>query len=183
MGFNVITYFDELKKSGESLLYYKGMITEDTSTDLVEELENQMHIAGVKKKIIKRVLYIFIEMIQNLYHHGYKKEVEDYPSNFGIIQVKWIGDEMVLYSANIVTCKVKRILSKRIEQLNVLTKQQLEDLYKEILANGTMSSKGGGGLGMINIIRKINNKIEYSFKPLNNEENLYFYIFKARLSF
>ena len=45
---------------------------------------------------------------------------------------------------------------------------QLKSYYKEVLNNGEMSAKGGGGLGMIDIARKSGRKLEYRFDPIDD---------------
>ena len=58
-----------------------------------------------------------------------------------------------------------------------MTKEiSIDDLkvyYKEVLNNGEMSAKGGGGLGMIDIARKSGKKLEYKFDPIDNSYSFF----------
>jgi hypothetical protein len=180
MAFDVAAYFDVLSESGIFLLYHKGEITEKTSTNLLNELEKRSQEVGLSRGILKKVSHIFIESVQNLYHHSYKEAVDKYPPNYGIIQIKIMHDDIIIRSANIVTEQTKRFLKKRIDQLNILTIEQITKLYKIILNETSLSEKGGGGLGLIDIIKRTKNKINYSFKPVNG--NLFFYIFEAKMN-
>jgi len=179
MGFDIIKYFDQIGKSGEILLYYKGEITEDVISQLLDEFENKINELNVKRKIIKKAYHIFIEALQNLYHHGYKKKVNDFPVNFGIVQVKILNEQFFIRTINLTTESVKKFLEKRLKQLNVLTKEEVSKLYKLILKEGTISDKGGGGLGIVDILRKLGDKINFSFKEYDN--NLFFYTFEAKM--
>ncbi len=179
MKFDVVEYFDQLKESGTFLLYYKGEVTEDTTSELLNKLEARIEEVNLKRSVAKKVFHIFIEALQNLYHHSYKESVNGYSKNFGIIQMKILHDEVVLRTANIVTEPTKHFLEKRIRQFNILTKDQIAKLYKIILAETSLSEKGGGGLGLIDIIKRTGNKINFSFKEIN--DNMFFYIFETKL--
>ena len=89
---------------------------------------------------------------------------------------------MIIRTANIVNEKTKKFLRKRIKQLNVLTPEQINKLYKLLLAETSLSEKGGGGLGMIDIIKRTGNKIKYSFKEIEGHKNLFFYIFETKIN-
>ena len=46
-------------------------------------------------------------------------------------------------------------------------------MYKQQIKSGSLSDRGGAGLGLIDIARKTGKKLEYQFLTLN-EEYLYF---------
>jgi len=41
-------------------------------------------------------------------------------------------------------------------------------LYKQVLTNGQVSDKGGGGLGIIDIAKKSGEKLDYGFMPVDD---------------
>jgi hypothetical protein len=59
-------------------------------------------------------------------------------------------------------------LKKRLDDINLLSKEELKEYYKSVLNNGEMSMKGGGGLGMIDIARKTGEKLNFSFAPVDD---------------
>jgi hypothetical protein len=44
-----------------------------------------------------------------------------------------------------------------------------------VLNNEEFSAKGGGGLGLIDIVRRTENKIEFDFQKINNIFSFYFF--------
>lgn len=46
-------------------------------------------------------------------------------------------------------------------------------MYKFILNHQRISAKGGGGLGLVDIVRKTGNKLDYTFKKY--DETYYFF--------
>ncbi len=89
-------------------------------------------------------------------------------------------DFFELTTGNFVNKKTMQFLKSRIGQLNFLEKGELRILYKRILNNEEFSKKGGGGLGMIDILRKTGNKYEYSFVEYN--ENFYFFTLTIKIT-
>ena len=89
-------------------------------------------------------------------------------------------DHFELSTGNFISKKTMQFLKSRIGQLNFLEKEELRILYKKILNNEEFSDKGGGGLGMIDILRKTGNKYEYNF--IKYDENLYFYILIIKIT-
>ncbi|MEQ1734263.1 MAG: DUF6272 family protein, partial [Bacteroidia bacterium] len=55
-----------------------------------------------------------------------------------------------------------------LDKINAMDKEQLKEFYKEVLAEGGFSEKGGGGLGMIDIARKSGHKLDYTFDPIDD---------------
>ena len=64
-------------------------------------------------------------------------------------------------------------LKKRLDDINLLTKEELKEYYKLVLSNGEMSSKGGGGLGMIYIARKTGQKLNFNFSPVDDKYSFF----------
>jgi hypothetical protein len=57
------------------------------------------------------------------------------------------------------------LLKGKLEEINAMTADEVKELYKSVLADGKLSEKGGGGLGMIDIARKSGEKLDYGFIP------------------
>ena len=64
-------------------------------------------------------------------------------------------------------------IKDRIDQVNSLTDEEIRVLYRDILSNEDFSDKGGGGLGILDIVRKTGNKLEYYFYQFDNEYIFY----------
>ena len=73
------------------------------------------------------------------------------------------------YIANVNADKLKG----RLDKINSLEPEELKAYYKEVLNNGMMSEKGGGGLGMIDIARKSGQRLEFDFQKVDEEFSFY----------
>jgi len=70
-------------------------------------------------------------------------------------------------------------IKKAIDCVNDATPEELNEMYKKQLKDGKIGEHGGAGLGLIDIARKTENKIEYMFLPINVAEE--YFILKAEV--
>ena len=68
--------YDIYKKLEEKnvLLSFKGMITSELLTTILQIMESKMDHIDEKPKVKKKVFNILVECLQNLYHHIDKDE-------------------------------------------------------------------------------------------------------------
>lgn len=176
MSFDLNEYYEKLN-DGEVILSFKGSVTSDLISNVLEVVENKMDDLSETSKIRKKVYNVLVESLQNLYHH-----VDDLPENlqknldprFGIIIVKRLEEgKYRITTGNFVVKAKTKILKDKIDKINSLSKDELKDMYKFILNHQKLSAKGGGGLGLVDIARKTGNKLKYNFDTVS--EDYYFF--------
>lgn len=155
------------------ILMYKGEITFDLVTSIIETLE--VRIGELESdRIIKKKFYgAATECIQNLYHHmdevAEDSDISTYDSKAGLLMVTARKKFFNIMTGNFIpTNKIPNIKSK-IDNINTMEKDELKKLYKEILYNGEFSDKGTAGLGFVEIARKTGQKLSYEFNEINDE--------------
>jgi len=172
MSFDINEYYQKLN-DGDVLLAYKGSITSDLISNVLESVESKLDDLNETSKIRKKVYNVLVESLQNLYHHVDNLPedlIADLESKFGVLVIKRVGDGVYrITTGNFVNSAKIRILKDKIEKINSLTRDELKDMYKFILNHQKLSAKGGGGLGLVDIARKTGHKLEYSFENFNNE--------------
>lgn len=162
---------------GKLLYSYKGSINAEIVSQCIETLENYLtqHSTLVTKP--KTAVHIAIELIQNMYHHGMQHYgIEKY----GVVKIVHLPKGLQMEFLNVITKDKAILLNERIQQLNVLSKEELKKLHLLILSNNEYSNKGGGGLGLVDVAKKLNSKILAEFYPF--EKNNYFYLLKIFLN-
>ena len=152
---------------GEILHSHTGNISVDDINKIIKEVE--LKIKGVisDKKIIKRVNSLYIEVIQNLYHHIYKDPVTG--EQKCIIMLTYKDSEFGIITFNLLVNAERILLSNHIDYINSLTVSELKHFYINKLAECGFSAKGGGGLGLIIMAKKSQNKLEYILEKVNSE--------------
>lgn len=180
MSFDLDHFYSELYERN-ILLAYKGSITSELIDYALEAIEIKLNETNEDGKLKRRIYNVMVESLQNLYHHldnppenrGY-----GFDPNFGILVVSKEGKEYVITTTNfILTTKIK-FLKDRIDKINSLTEEELKEMYKFILNHQRLTSKGGGGLGFVDIARKTGNKMQYIFNEFNGD----YYLFTLNIS-
>ena len=142
-------------------LNYHGVF-DDTFTDKLISLAEQ----DIEKKTKKRMALLISESFQNIVRHG---DVELGGKNNSIFSIRGIGNFLHIFSSNLVDKKSKEFLEQQLENINKLDKDQLKSYYTEVLERGTMSEKGGAGLGLLEMARKSERPIQKDFKTINED--------------
>jgi len=168
---------------GESILDFKGEITPEQINTLIFKIEEQIESLGIAERLKKKIVYILIEGLQNLFHHNdqlSQKISAMLGDRFAIVCISKTSDNYNITFGNFVNKQNKKNLTERIEKINSLNEEELKNMYKFILDHQKMSAKGGGGLGLIDIARKSGHKLSYEFMPFDEEWD--FYILNVELS-
>jgi hypothetical protein len=165
-----------MHKSGEEIfLLYKGLIKYDTIGQLISELKEKMFESHVKQAVYKKVLMVMIEALENVfkYHEHFdkdKKIVAEFPPQILILKD---SHSFRIKCSNPLRAKDLPILKERIEKINYLDKNGVKEAYKKIITNGKFSEKGGAGLGIVEMAKISDEKLEFTFQPIN--EDFYYY--------
>lgn len=117
-----------------------------------------------------------LESLQNITRHQDKKSQEN-TENSSFFVIQRLANDYYITSGNIVENKNIESLKSKLSKVNSLDKESLKAYYKEILSQGELSTKGGAGLGLIEMARKSGNKLSFDFKEINTDvSNFYFQI-------
>lgn len=176
MSFDINEYYSKLN-GGDVLLAYKGSVTSDLISNVLEVVEAKLDDLNEASKVRKKVYNVLVESLQNLYHHidDLSEEIQDkFDPKFGVLVVSRVEENIYkITTGNFINSSKIKFLKDKLDKINSLSKDELKDMYKFILNHQKLSAKGGGGLGLVDIARKTGNKLDYSFENYNNE----FYFF------
>ncbi len=151
------------------LLSFKGGVTSELLTSILQIMENKLDNLEEQPKIKKKVFNVLVECLQNLYHHlDDSPMVSESGINSVIFMISKKEDHYSILTGNFISGEHVPRLKERIDIVNGMDKEQLKEYYMSVLNNGEMSNKGGGGLGIIDIARKSGQKLEYSFQAVDN---------------
>lgn len=170
-----LTLFEGLQR--EDLVYmYRGIFTQTITDSIIALTENNLDSVGESSKLKKRVFSIMVECLQNITRHQFidnKTNVTADKNGMFVICNKEKSYQMT--SGNVVEKTAIPHLTELLEKVNSLNKDELKDYYKQVLEDGSISKKGGAGLGLIEMARKSGNKLFYTFEPIDNDVS-YFYM-------
>lgn len=170
-----LSLFEGLQR--EDLVYvYRGLFTQPITDSIIALTENNLDSVGQSTKLKKRVFSIMVECLQNITRHQFidgREDLRSDQSGMFVICNKDCSYQMT--SGNVVNADAIPHLTHLLEKVNSLNKEELKEYYKQVLEDGSISSKGGAGLGLIEMARKSGNKLFYTFDSID-EEISYFYM-------
>ena len=171
MSFDINEYYSRLH-GGDVLMAFKGSISSELISNVLEVVESRLDEHDESSKIRKKVYNVLVESLQNLYHHievlpqAMRKEYDD---KFGILVVSRQDDKYKISTGNFITQDKVDVLRNKIDKINSMSREELKDMYKFILNHQRLSEKGGGGLGLVDIARKTGNQLDYTFERYDDK--------------
>jgi hypothetical protein len=153
---------------------YRGAMNNAILNNIINTLSAKMTELGDKVPKIKNINSVLIECCQNLVHHS-ETPTDSSSQLLPLITVARTADAgYEVTTGNLVSKENAERLKRYIDRVNAMNKDQLRDYYQMVLTNGEISERGGGGLGILKIIRKTpNNHLDYQFEPVS-EDKMFF---------
>lgn len=159
----------------EKLNYiYRGFFTPNINQNILSLAESNMEKFNEPKKLKRKVYHVMVEGLQNITRHRADANEHKSDSN-GFFALKKELDRYFITTGNIVDNYIIDDLTKKIDNVNSLNSEELREFHLDRLKNGQISSKGGAGLGLIDIARRAGSKLKYVFNKINSSYS-YFYL-------
>jgi hypothetical protein len=167
-------------------LVYEGDTTHQITKAFTSLAENKMDSYSEDASMKKKVFHVMVECLQNLSKHAeeFDSETGGHGSGGnGIFIVGRLGDDNQDYhimTGNAVENQKVPELKALLEKINHLDKDGLKELFKKQMREGSLSEKGGAGLGLIDIARKTGEKLEYHFVDIDDKSS--FFLLRTKIS-
>lgn len=173
MVLDIYGFYDKMEQNN-IMLSFKGDITSDLLTSILQIMEAKLDNFQEEPKIKKKVYNVLVECLQNLYHHmDESSPANDEKTRSAIFMIGKMETYYNIITGNYIRNENIPNLKKLLDSINMLSKEELKEYYKEVLNNGEMSLKGGGGLGMIDIARKTGGKLNFDFTPVDQKYSFF----------
>ena len=161
-------------KAHEIKLVYEGRVTQQITKAVIALAETQMEENAEASNIQRKVFHVMVECLQNISRHADEYESgESLHARKGIFMVSLTEESWRVTTGNAISNEKIKELKDMIEQINELNEDELKDLYVRQMREGRMSTKGGAGLGFIDIRRKTKKKLEYHFLPITEKVSFF----------
>ncbi len=174
------TTFDlyNLMERENVLLAFKGTVTSDLLDSVFQIMESKMVDLNDSPATKKKVFNVLVECLQNLYHHIDDFDKDNFMDASGskksaIFSISRNDEAYNIVTGNFIYPKNVQEVTNKIDHINSLERDELKAYYKEVLNNGKLSEKGGGGLGLIDIAKKSRSKLQYSFKEIDDDYSFF----------
>lgn len=158
----------EREEVSDFLLVLHGTFSQSVVTSSVKLIEEKSRMIGYSNSLITRLKMISVEILQNISKHQHNTELV-HP--YFIIGSNQKG--VTIYSGNVVTQAAKNVINERLEVYNSLDLDQLKSFYRDSLKHTSVSEAGNAGIGLLDIVYRANQKVEFSFHEY--KDDLYYF--------
>jgi len=135
---------------------YRGNFNTAITDNILSLAESNLQDTKEKLKIRKRVYFIMVEGLQNITRH--QEEVNEIRKEPGLFVIQRKKESYYITTGNLIKSENIDGLKTLLDKINSLNAAELKEYYREILNSRSLSSKGGAGLGLIEIARKSGRK-------------------------
>jgi hypothetical protein len=163
------------KMMQERLMFvYRGVVTNENSVPLLMLLEKEMENSEFGFVGRKRVFMFVLESLQNVSRHSNSND----HAEMSLVVYSKLERGYTVSTGNVISTTNIEVLKKRLDEINHLQTNEIRSVYRQMLSNSEFSSKGGAGLGLIEMAKKTGNKLDYDFLQID-AEHYYFILSKT----
>ena len=155
-----------IKQSNYTSLSYVGLLGNKELEEILVEVKEYIDANIIDLKIKRRVYIVIVEALENIQRHVDAEIVKIISPKFTIDINK---DNCILNFINVICCKNSEELKTILFKLKDKSKGEIKELYKATITKAEISSKGGAGLGLLEIAKVSNNNIKYEFNAIDKD--------------
>jgi len=147
------------------LLAHYGDFNQVKIDHILRLVESSVLEQGDKRQSMKRVYGVMVEILQNMAIHSTRDR--DHHMH-GFVILSRMHNQYTIHSGNLVLNVDREGLENRMEGLLAMDKNQVRKAYIDTLCNDSFSDKGGAGLGLLTIVKRAIEPVEYQVQMLQD---------------
>jgi len=170
------SFYEDLNR-GNIIIVHHGMVNQELVRAFLSLAREKFKNTGDKKVVKKRVFNIMVECLQNINRHNV-----EVPNGKNISSIFMIGiedEDYFVITGNVMMKKNVSDLEGQIKKINTLDLEGISQEYADVIKGGRIHERGGAGLGLLDIARRSGQKLEYSFKDI--DESFSFFSLMTRV--
>lgn len=145
---------------GKLIINHSGNVLPEDVETINQKIEDTL--IGENKNIIKKILFLTVETLQNIIHHSDKDPKGNTFAYFELIKE---SDSYLIKTGNLISNENTKTLSDRIHCILKMDEEKINESIKTKLVDCDFSEKGGAGIGLLSVQKKtkkgLNFEIEY----------------------
>jgi len=164
-------------KNDNFSLFYMGEFDDDM-TELLMMIQETS--TDQKKNVKKRISFLIAECFQNIIRHADDDIMDGMENSPKMFMLRNVHGLQYISTSNPIEKVNMKALIESLESLQQISQEDLKERYLKALTNNTMTDKGGGGLGLIEMARKTKNPPDYEFASINEDYSNFFMQLKMK---
>ena len=148
----------------KSLLQYSGNITQeyvDEVIDFVSKLDE-------KPTLIRKISFLIVEILQNVIHHSDKTQNGE---TFAYFELLKNDETYTIKTGNLLLKEKTEELDKRLQCVTTSSEEEIKEKILNRLEQEGFSEKGGAGIGLLSIRKRVKEGMEYNIEYFKDDYN------------
>ncbi len=164
--------------SSKNIISFQGELTFENIESLLNSAKQELDALNLELVVQKRLYSILVESLENCVKH---KIPIDFKRNHHPLEMnlQLYDNKFLITVCNYINQTNTELIAQKIDEVNSLNRDELNQLYRSSIAKARISDKGGAGLGIIEMARNSGQKINYKFVQEGPE--LVFFILELSL--
>jgi hypothetical protein len=155
-----------------SLLYLSQNFTQSDVDDVVKFVET----LNEKPALIRKISFLTVEVIQNIIYHSDKNPKGETFAYFELLKDE---EGYEIKTGNLLLKEKTEDLDKRLQCVTTSTQDEIKEKIMTKLNDGDFSEKGGAGIGLLSIRKRVNEGMSYNIEYF--KENYNFIHFEIKI--
>jgi transcriptional regulator of heat shock response len=151
---------------GKEIIYHSGNVLSQDVDRIVSTIENKLE--GENKQVIKKILFLSVETLQNIIHHSDKNTKGETFAYFELIKE---NDYYLIKTGNLITNETTQTLSDRLHSILQLNEDEVKENILEKISEPEFTDKGGAGIGLLSIHKKTNLGLNFEIEYFEGDYN------------
>jgi hypothetical protein len=147
-----------------SVYSYTGEISKQHIAEITTKMESRLTEEGMSKTVLKRSFNIILEGLQNAYNHSKTADGK----RFVALSVSKNKEGLDIVFLSLTDAERMQLVQDRVDILNEMDRQEIKTHYRTVMNEGTISAKGGAGLGLITMVMKSTGGMKLKLHAINN---------------
>jgi len=147
-----------------SLLYLSQNFTQEDVDDVVKFIDT----IDDKSATIRKISFLTVELLQNIIHHSDKNKKGE---TFAYYELIKDGENYVIKTGNLITKENSEGLGKRMDCVLSSTDDEIKEKILNRLQNEDFSEKGGAGIGLLSIKKRVSEGMSYNIEVFEGDYN------------
>jgi Family of unknown function (DUF6272) len=169
---------NDLVNTGEpysDMILVYGNIEQNLVSPSLKTMDAKIRTLNYSKAFASKAKTLCVEIVQNIFKHQNAAATLK-----PFISVGFIQEGLQFVCGNSVDEKSAEFLVKKLEEYNLMTKDQLKGLYIQALTQNQLTVQGNAGLGLLTICSKSSGKAIYQLNKYSDSE--YYFCLKVDLA-
>lgn len=155
---------------------FSGMFSQGLIEELGAALKQRLKSQQVSKSKVSSAFFAFVEQTQNIKQYEVLKEnTKDFSviAGSGIIAISKNENGYSIYSGNAIVNEDILKLKEKLDKIISMNKDELSSYYKEASRREIDMNCERAGIGLIQIARKAEGKVDYKFEEIDDSYSYY----------